>query len=160
MNVTRESTQQHKASPAVLSRTAFLALLAGVALGLPACSKPDPQAALEASVQQLKDRLEAKDRKAVLEMLGPHFRAQDGLDAEWASKTMALMFLRYTNVKVIAVSSDSRIDPPGSSLAITEAQVVVTGAQGLIPERVSPYAVQLRWNLEGSDWKLRGVRWE
>lgn len=141
-------------------RSVFFTFSLALVLLLGACGKPDPQAALEASVQQLKDRLEAKDRKAVLEMLGPHFRAQDGLDADWASKTMALMFLRYANVKVIAVSSDSRIDPPGSPLAITEAQVVVTGAQGLIPERVSPYAVQLRWNLEGSDWKLRGVRWE
>lgn len=141
-------------------RSFFFSFFLALVFLLGACSKPDPQAALEASVQQLQDHLEAKDRKAVLAMLGPHFRAQDGLDADWASKTMALMFLRYANVKVIAVSSDSRIDPPGSSLAITEAQVVVTGAQGLIPERVSPYAVQLRWNLEGSEWKLRGVRWE
>lgn len=141
-------------------RAVFFGFFLAIVVLLGACSKSDPQAALEASVQQLKDHLEAKDRKAVLAMLGPHFQAQDGLDADWASKTMALTFLRYANVKVIAVSSDSRIDPPGSSLAITEAQVVITGAQGLIPERVSPYAVQLRWNLEGSDWKLRGVRWE
>ena len=141
-------------------RSFFFSFFLALVFLLGACSKPDSHAALEGSVQQLQDHLEAKDRKAVLAMLGPHFRAQDGLDADWASKTMALMFLRYANVKVIAVSSDSRIEPPGSSLAITEAQVVVTGAQGLIPERVSPYAVQLRWNLEGSEWKLRGVRWE
>lgn len=141
-------------------RSVFFTLSLALAVLLGGCSKSDPQAALEASVQQLQDKLEAKDRQAVLAMLGPQFRAQDEWDADWASKTMALMFLRYANVKVIAVSSDSRIDPPGSLLAITEAQVVVTGAQGLIPERVSPYAVQLRWNLEGSDWKLRSVRWE
>lgn len=125
-----------------------------------ACSKPDPQTALEASVQQLQDHLEAKDSQAVLAMLDTRFRAQDEYDADWARKTMALMFLRYANVKVIAVTRSSRIDPPGSSIGITEAQLVFTGAQGLIPERASPYAVQLQWALDGSDWKLRDLRWE
>lgn len=134
-------------------------VLAGVSL-LPACSKPDPQTALEAAVQQLQGHLEAKDSKAVLAMLDTRFRAQDEYDAEWARKTMALMFLRYANVKVIAVTRSSRIDPPGSSIGITEAQVLVTGAQGLIPERASPYSVQLQWALDGSDWKLRDLRWE
>ena len=141
-------------------RTATLTLLAAAASLLTACSKPDPQTALEAAVQQLQDHLEAKDSKAVLAMLDTRFRAQDEYDAEWARKTMALMFLRYANVKVIAVTRSSRIDPPGSSIGITEAQVLVTGAQGLIPERASPYSVQLQWALDGSDWKLRDLRWE
>lgn len=141
-------------------RTAFLSFLSGAVLLLAACSKPDPQKALEAAVQQLQDHLEAKDSKAVLAMLDTRFRAQDEYDAEWARKTMALMFLRYANVKVIAVTRSSRIDPPGSSIGITEAQVVFTGAQGLIPERASPYSVTLQWALDGSDWKLRDLRWE
>lgn len=142
------------------TRNALLILLVGFSVLLTACSKPDPQKALEAAVQQLQDHLEARDGKAVLAMLDTRFRAQDEFDAEWARKTMALMFLRYANVKVIAVTRSSRIDPPGSSIGITEAQVVFTGAQGLIPERASPYSVQLQWSLDGSDWKLRDVRWE
>jgi hypothetical protein len=144
----------------MLRRTFFQTLGLVVQVLLTACSKPDPQKALEASVQQLQDHLEAKDSKAVLAMLDTRFRAQDEFDAEWARKTMALMFLRYANVKMIAVTRSSRIDPPGSPIGITEAQVVFTGAQGLIPERASPYAVQLQWALDGSDWKLRDVRWE
>ena len=142
------------------TRNALLILLVGFSVLLTACSKPDPQKALEAAVQQLQDHLEARDGKAVLAMLDTRFRAQDEFDAEWARKTMALMFLRYANVKVIAVTRSSRIDPPGSSIGITEAQVLVTGAQGLIPERASPYSVQLQWALDGSDWKLRDLRWE
>ena len=38
--------------------------------------------------------------------------------------------------------------------------VVVTGAQGLIPERAEPYAIQLQWRLDGSDWKLIELHWE
>ncbi len=141
-------------------RIAILTLLATAVLLPTACSKPDPHTALEATVRQLQDHLEAKDSQAVLAMLDTRFRAQDEYDADWARKTMALMFLRYSNVKVIAVTRSSRIDPPGSSIGITEAQLVFTGAQGLIPERASPYAVQLQWALDGLDWKLRDLRWE
>jgi hypothetical protein len=144
----------------VQRRAASRILLAGAAVLFVACSKPDPQTALEAAVQQLQDHLEAKDSKAVLAMLDTRFRAQDEFDAEWARKTMALLFLRYASVKVIAVTRSSRIDPPGSPIGITEAQVVFTGAQGLIPERASPYSVRLQWALDGSDWKLRDVHWE
>lgn len=129
-------------------------------LGLMACSKDDPQASLEATVQQLQDQIEARDTGAVMDLLGARFRAQDTYDADWARKTMTLLFLRYAQVKVIAVSRNSRIDPPGSPIGLTEAQVVVTGAQGLIPERVTPYAVTLEWRREDADWKLYDLKWE
>jgi hypothetical protein len=144
-----------------LNRRCFLSL--SLPCGLPwltACSKDDPQAALEAAAQQLQDHLEAKDSGAVFDMLDPQFRAKDEFDRDWARKTMALMFLRYANVKVIAVTRSSRIDPPGSPIGVTEAQIVVTGAQGLIPERASPYTVQLRWQRDGKEWKLRDLQWE
>lgn len=135
-------------------------LLAG-ALSLLACGQPDdPQATLEAAVRRLQDALEAKDTDAVLDLLDTKFRAQDELDREWARKTMALMFLRYRQVKVIAVSRSSRVDPASDRIGRTEAQVLVTGAQGLIPERASPYALRLEWWREGDDWKLRDLRWE
>ncbi len=73
---------------------------------------------------------------------------------------MALMFLRYASVRVISVSRSSRIDPPGSPIGVTEAQILVTGAQGLIPERAAPYAVRLRWQRDGDEWKLRDLQWE
>ena len=129
-------------------------------VGLTACSKDDPQASLEAAVQQLQDQIEARDTGAVMDLLGAKFRAQDTYDADWARKTMTLMFLRYAQVKVIAVSRNSRIDPPGAPIGLTEAQVVVTGAQGLIPERVTPYAVTLEWRREDADWKLYDLKWE
>ena len=131
------------------------------ALALLGCGQPDdPQAALDATVQRLQDALEAKDADAVLDLLDAKFRAQDELDREWARKTMALMFLRYQQVQVIAVTRSSRVDAAGGQTGRTEAQVLVTGAQGLIPERAAPYAVQLEWWREGGDWKLRDLRWE
>jgi hypothetical protein len=128
---------------------------------LAACGKPDdPQVALEAAVQRLQDALEAKRTSDVIAMLDPRFRAQDELDAEWARKTMTLVFLRFNQVRVIAVNRQSRIDEGGGGrVGRTTAQVLVTGAQGLVPERAEPHSLALVWWREGGDWKLRDLRW-
>lgn len=138
------------------------AWLMAVSLALLACGKPDdPQAALEAAVQRLQDALEARQTGDVMAMLDSRFRAQDELDAEWARQTMALVFLRFRQVRVIAVNRQSRIEEgSGGRVGRSTAQVLVTGAQGLVPERAEPYTLELVWWREGDDWKLRDLRWQ
>ncbi|MGP0171850.1 hypothetical protein ACSVIJ_08190 [Pseudomonas sp. NCHU5208] len=128
---------------------------------LAACgAKEDPQAALEAAVQQLQDNLEAKRNGAVLEQLHPDFKAQQELDRDWAKRTMTLLFLRHKNVKVIALGKNSWIDPAISSKGYTEAQVGLTGAEGLIPDSARHYSVKLEWWLDDGEWKLARLNWE
>jgi Trk K+ transport system NAD-binding subunit len=129
---------------------------------LVACGKPDdPQLALEAAAQRLQDALEAKQTSDVIAMLDARFRAQDELDTDWARRTMTLVFMRFNQVRVIAVNRQSRIDEgSGGRVGRTTAQVLVTGAQGLVPERAEPYALELVWWREGDDWKLRDLRWK
>jgi hypothetical protein len=138
------------------------AWLCAASIALLACGRPDsPQAALEAAVQRLQAALEGKEAGDVMAMLDVRFRAQDELDAEWARKTMSLVFLRFKQVRVIAVNAQSRIDEgSGGRVGRTRAQVLVTGAQGLIPERAEPYSLELVWWREGDDWKLRDLRWQ
>lgn len=131
----------------------LLALLGG-------CSKSDPQAALEAAVQELQDNLEAKDTSAVLEQLHPQFGAQQQFDREWAQRTMMLLFLRHKQVKVLALSKSSSIDPTYSNKGYTDAQVALTGAEGLIPDSARHYSVKLEWWLEGDQWQLARLSWE
>lgn len=131
-----------------------------VPLLLAGCGRTDPQTALEAAVQALQDNLEAKKSGAVMDQLHPNFQAGEGMDREWAKRTMALIFLRYAHIRIVAVTRSSRIDTGSSQVGHTEAQVVVTGAQGLIPERAEPYAIRLQWRLDGSDWKLIELHWE
>ena len=139
----------------------FLAsLLLALAFVLSACGREDPQASLEAAVQKLQDNLEARNTSAVIDQLDASFQAQDGLDREWARKTMTLMFLRYASVKVIAVTRKSSIDPTAPQSGLTQAQVLVTGAQGLIPERAAPYDVRLEWRRVSDEWKLTRITWE
>lgn len=143
-----------------MDRRRLLAAMMGLTAGLVACSKDDPQRALEAAVQQLQDRIEARDTGAVMALLDERFRAQDEHDADWARKTMALVFLRHARVGVTVVTSDIHLDPVSPHIGRATAQVLLTGAQGLIPERMTPYAVEMVWRRDGADWKLRDLRWE
>ncbi|MGE8496702.1 MAG: hypothetical protein ACN6O6_04280 [Pseudomonas sp.] len=132
----------------------FFALLSGCG------GSSDPQAALEAAVQQLQDNLEAKKTSAVLDQLHPEFSAQDQFDRDWAKRTMTLLFLRHKNVKVLALSKSSQVDPTYSEKGHTDAQVALTGAEGLIPNSAKHYGVKLEWWLDDGEWKLARLRWE
>ena len=73
---------------------------------------------------------------------------------------MALLFLRHKQVKVLALSQSSNIDPTYSSKGYTEAQVAMTGAEGLIPDSARHYSVKLEWWLEDGEWRLAKLDWE
>lgn len=68
--------------------------------------------------------------------------------------------MRSANIKIVAVTRNSHIDTGSSQVGHTKAKVLVTGAQGLIPERAEPYDVKLQWRFDGSDWKLIELHWE
>lgn len=129
------------------------ALLAG-------CTPSDPQAALEAAVQQLQDNLEAKNTGDVMEQLHPQFSAQQQYDRTWAQRTMAMLFLRHKQVRVIAIGTSSEVDPTYSEKGHTRAEVAMTGAEGLIPDSARHYSVKLEWWLEDGEWKLARLDWE
>lgn len=132
----------------------FCALLSGCG------AQDDPQAALEAAVQQLQDNLQAKQNSAVLEQLHPQFSAQGEFDREWAQRTMLLLFMRHKNVKVLALSKDSRIDATYREKGHSKAQVALAGAESLIPDSARHYRVKMEWWLEGDEWKLARLNWE
>jgi hypothetical protein len=135
-----------------------LGLAAVLLLG--GCSKDDPQARLEATVTALQKGLEARDVGAVMDLVDERFRMQGDLDATRARQTMLVTFHRYASIKVFAVGHQTRIDPASPLTGYTEAQVLVTGAQGLIPERAAPYVVRMEWRSVDGDWKLYDLKWE
>lgn len=141
-----------------LSRRLTLVLLG--ALALSACGKDDPQARLEAAAKALQAAIEARDTGDVMDLLDEHFQGSANLDRAGTRRLLTATFLRYQSIKVIAMSSSHRVDPQTPALGRTEAQVLVTGAQGLVPERAEPYRVKLEWRLVGGDWKLSDMRWE
>jgi hypothetical protein len=136
-------------------------LLVSLTLLLAGCGgRDDPQAALEAAVQQLQDNIEAKSTGAVMDQLHGDFLARQEQDREWARRTMTLLFLRHKNVKVLALGKRSWIDSAISRKGYTEAQVGLSGAEGLIPDSARHYSVKLEWWLDGDEWKLARLEWE
>jgi hypothetical protein len=150
---TRSLDRSRRLLPSVRACAVALVLIAGAG-----CSRDNPQAELEVAAQTLRESLEAKRRDAVLEQLSPDFQAQSELDREWAKRTMTLLFLQNANVKVVALAQESRVT--GETSGETDAQVVLAGGQGLVPERASPYAVKLHWRREGRQWRLARLEWE
>lgn len=144
----------------MLMRRQYLALaLAFVAIS--GCSRSmDPQASLDAAVQALQDNLEAKKTSAVMDLLDSQFLAQQELDRDWAKRTMTLMFLQHTNVKIVALTRSSHIDPSAPHTGYTDAQVLLTGAQNIVPDAAAPYAVRLQWLRDGKQWKLHTLDWK
>jgi len=132
----------------------FCTLLAGCG------AKDDPQAALEAAVQQLQDNLEAKQNSAVLDQLHPQFSAQGEFDREWAQRTMLLLFMRHKNVEVLALSKASYVHETYREKGFTEAQVALVGAESLIPDSARHFTVEMEWWLEGDEWKLARLKWQ
>jgi len=131
------------------------------AILLAACGRSDPQAVLDAAARNLQTALESKDTSAVMALLHPDFAAQQPEDnREWAKRTMTAMFLRHRNIQVIALLQKSWIDPQASSRAFTDAQVALTGAEGLIPDSARQYRVKLEWSLHDKQWKLFRLQWE
>lgn len=131
------------------------------ALLLAGCGKADdPQASLDAAVQQLQDNLQAKKTAAVLDQLHGEFVAQQVNDRDWAKRTMTLLFLRHNTVKVIALSKNSVIDTTYRDKGYTDAQVALTGAEGLIPDSARHFSVKLEWWQDDGEWKLARLEWE
>lgn len=130
------------------------------ALALAGCGKDDPEARLQAAVTGLQAAIEAKDARAVMDRVDERFRMQGDLDARQARQTLMVVFQRYANIKVFAVGNNTRVDPDSPLTGYTDAQVLVTGAQGFIPERAEPYAVRMEWRQVDGDWKLYDLKWE
>lgn len=148
----------HRREPRLLGLY-VLALAALVALAS-ACGRDDPLAGLEAAVQQLQDELEGKKTSSVVDLLHPEFSAREGLDRDWARRTMTGLFLRYRNVRIVALARKSRLDAHLRDVGYTEATVVLTGAEGLLPDRASDYRVMLEWRRDGGEWKLYRLDWQ
>jgi hypothetical protein len=131
-----------------------------VAVLLVGCGRDNPEAALQAAVESLQDSIENKDTSQLMELVHSEFSANQELDRDWVRRTAALMFLRHRNVRVIALNSRSWIDPTYPDKGYSEAQVAMTGAEGLLPQRLGHYDVRLEWWQTDGKWQLARLSWE
>lgn len=138
---------------------AVLAVLV-VAAALTACNRTPPEQRLLETAEALQDAIEDRDTGDVMALVDENFRGSANLDPQSARRLLTATFLRYQNIKVVPLAPTVRIDPSAPTLGTIESKVVVTGAQGLIPERAEPYTVRTEWRLVNGDWKLSDLRWD
>ena len=131
-----------------------------VALMLVGCGCDNPEAALQAAVESLQESIESKDTSRLMDLIHQEFSANQEADRDWARRTATLMFQRHRNVNVIALNSRSWIDPTYPDKGYSEAQVALTGAEALLPQRLGHYNARLEWWLADGKWQLARLNWD
>ena len=56
--------------------------------------------------------------------------------------------------------SFTKLDPTFHDKGYTQAQIALTGAEGLIPDSAAQYQVKLEWWLHDGEWQLARLDWE
>jgi predicted small lipoprotein YifL len=143
-----------------MQRRLFMTMMLTLMLALGGCGRDDPLAELEAAVQQLQDNLEAKNGGDVIAQLHPQFEAQEQYDSDWAKRTMTGLFLRHRNIGIAALTRHSRLDPHARDLAYTDATLILSGADNLIPDQAAQYQVHIEWRRDDGAWKLHRLQWK
>ena len=141
----------------ILLRSCALCMLS---LSLLACHSQSPIDALDAAAQSLEENLSSKRNSAVTEQLHQDFSAQQGMDKKAAQQYMLLLFMRFKNVNILVINRTCQLDNSYRDRGHCSAQVAISGAQGLIPERADYYKVNSQWQLDDKDWQLIQLQWD
>lgn len=139
---------------------------AGVlAMSLMACERPAPESGIREAIAGIEQALSARDNAGVREHLADDFQggpgdAANALDKRSVQRTLAGYFLRYQNIGVVvtAISVEPLAHDPDQ--AWSEATVLLTGAEGLIPETGRAYSVRGLWQYRDGAWQLAQLSWE
>ena len=129
-------------------------------LALVACSSSSPEDALNEAAERLQASLESQQAGAVAGQLHDDFLAQQYYNRQAARQQMLGLFMRYKNVNIVVLNRQCQLDKGYHDLGHCAAQVTVTGAQGLIPERLNHYQVTSQWQLAGKEWQLLRLDWQ
>lgn len=135
-------------------------LLALTSLTLVACGSTPPEDALNQAARQLQSNLEDKQAGAVIKQLHHDFLAQQSYNKQAVHQQMLGLFMRYKKVNIIVLNRQCQLDTGFNYRGQCTAQVTVTGAQGLLPERLDHYQVSSQWELTGNEWLLHGLDWK
>jgi len=139
----------------------FQAIVAAIVVSmamLAGCDGQRPEDAVREQVASLQAAIDARDARAVEELLAEDFVGNEGIDRRGAKQLAAAVFLRYRDVaaKVGPVTVEMR----GSDDAIARFSVLATGGSGgLLPEQGQVYRFETGWRLVDGDWRLVNASW-
>jgi hypothetical protein len=140
-----------------LARHAAMTLLC---LGLLACGGPDegPEAALRAWVKQGHELAEAKDRRALVDMISPAYTDARGNSRDDIGNLFRIYFLRTQSVALL--TNIEELDVYGDSAGKVVLSVGMAGTHdGTFGFSADAYRFEMEFELDGDEWLLMSARW-
>ena len=125
-----------------------------------ACGGSDetPEDAIRAWVQDGHLAAEAKDRRALLDMISPAYADARGNSRDDIGNMMRFYFLRQD--KVVLISLVDEIEVFGDSAATLVLQVGMAGSNdNVLGFSADAYRFEMELEQDGSDWLLIAARW-
>ncbi len=125
-----------------------------------ACGGADesPEDAIRAWVRDGHLAAEAKDRRAMLDMISPAYADARGNSRDDIGNMMRFYFLRQN--KVVLISRVDEIEVFGDSAAKLALQVGMAGSNdNVLGFSADAYRFEMELERDGSDWLLIAARW-
>ena len=125
-----------------------------------ACGGQDerPEEAIRAWVRDGHVAAEAKDRRALLDMISPAYADARGNSRDDIGNMMRFYFLRQN--KVVLISRVDEIEVFGDSAAKLVLQVGMAGSNdNVLGFSADAYRFEMELERDGSDWLLIAARW-
>ena len=130
-----------------------------------ACAKTPPEEAVRAEISAIENALAEHDNRGVRAHLAPGFQGGPAdtpaqLDHGGVQRLLAGYFLRYPNIGMVVTGLTVTPLAHDPTQAWSEASVLLTGADGLIPDAGRIYKVRGLWLKADGDWRLQQLSWE
>jgi hypothetical protein len=139
------------------NRFLTISLLAIMATMLVACSRSSDESQIRTAIDEMAQAIENRQPKQLLTHLAPSFQGQESIDRDGVRGMMAAQFVRNENIKVFL--SGVRIAVNGQ-LATARFKATLTGAQGVLPERLQYVDVELEWWKDKKQWSVVRATWQ
>lgn len=136
--------------------SAVIPVLAG-ALLLAGCSEPDDASRIAQLIAAMEGGIEDQRTGPVLAPLADDFRTDDDLRQREIRGLLLYHFRRYPNISIVTSDQTIRVDGDRADMTLT---ALLLGGKNLLPERGKRYAVSMRWQKSGGDWRLSRIKWQ
>ena len=139
-------------------RVCALGLVCLLIAAMTACSRPSPEQAVREQLEVLQSAINARDARAVQDLLAEEFIGNQGIDQRGARQLAAAVFMRHGDVgaRIGPITVEIRSDTEATAIF----NVLATGGDGgLLPGSGQVFDVETGWRLEDGKWRMLNARW-
>jgi hypothetical protein len=139
---------------------AKLSGIASLVILLAGCGSAGPEAEIREHIAFMQQAVEARESGAAVKYLADHFNGAHGMDKRGLRRILMAQFMRHKSVGVTITRLDIQVDGHNPVTARMDAVVIVTGAEGLLPQDGDLINVSGDWELHDGEWLLVSAHWE